>query len=98
MMGKFEKCSNEDKFTAHKHQKKIAEILEEMDKKEKFSTLVSVPTGGGKTKIAIDFCIGRLEGKENKVLWMADRLLWSSIFVTLVAKKYQFSVMMLSVP
>ncbi|NBH15857.1 hypothetical protein D3Z36_17315, partial [Lachnospiraceae bacterium] len=25
-------------------------------------------------------------------------LLWSSIFVTLVAKKYQFSVMMLSVP
>ena len=31
-------------------------------------------------------------GVANKIL------LWSSIFVTLVAKKYQFSVMMLSVP
>ncbi|MEY8393169.1 hypothetical protein AALA98_17875, partial [Lachnospiraceae bacterium 45-W7] len=27
-----------------------------------------------------------------------EGMLWSSIFVTLVAKKYQFSVMMLSVP
>lgn len=70
----FKKCSGKEKRNDYEHQKKIAYILDEMDKKENFSTLVTVPTGGGKTKIAADFCMKKLEEKGNKVLWIADRL------------------------
>ena len=42
-------------------------------KKEKFSTIINLPTGAGKTKIIIDFCKEQLD-KVNYVLFLADRI------------------------
>ena len=42
-------------------------------KKEKFSTIINLPTGAGKTKIIIDFCKEQLD-KGNYVLFLADRI------------------------
>lgn len=44
-----------------------------LDKKDKFSTIVSLPTGGGKTVIGIKFCLDRMK-KGHKILWLADRV------------------------
>lgn len=69
------KCDKEE-LEAYEHQKKIIKIQKEMDERDHFSTLVSVPTGGGKTRIAADFCMERLENEENgnKVLWLSDTI------------------------
>lgn len=60
-------------FEFRDYQKQTIEILREMDKKDRFSTLVNIPTGGGKTAIATNFCVDVLS-KGAKVLWMADRI------------------------
>jgi len=60
-------------FEFRDYQKQTLEILQEMDKKDRFSTLVNIPTGGGKTAIATNFCVEVLR-RGSKVLWMADRI------------------------
>lgn len=60
------------KYDPYPHQIKIASILDEMDSEGNFSTIITVPTGGGKTRIATDFCLKVLENKNNKVLWLCD--------------------------
>lgn len=70
----FKKCSNKEEYKNYPHQAKIAEILDEMNELERFSTIVTVPTGGGKTKIAADFCIKVLKTEGNKVLWLSDSI------------------------
>lgn len=47
--------------------------LDILDKKDKFSTIVSLPTGGGKTVIGIKFCLDRVK-EGHKILWLADRV------------------------
>lgn len=59
-------------FDPYLHQVKIADILEQMNDKGNFSTIVTVPTGGGKTRIATDFCLKALEDTNNRVLWLSD--------------------------
>ena len=59
-------------YDPYPHQVKIADILEQMNDKGNFSTIVTVPTGGGKTRSATDFCLKALENSNNKVLWMSD--------------------------
>ena len=59
-------------YDPYPHQVKIADILEQMNDKGNFSTIVTVPTGGGKTRSATDFCLKALENRNNKVLWMSD--------------------------
>lgn len=67
------KHKNEQEYEPYKHQTQIIGILEKMYKsKDSFSTIVAVPTGGGKTKIAVDFCLKMLLIDGNKVIWMSD--------------------------
>jgi superfamily II DNA or RNA helicase len=70
----FPKNETEGECSAYDHQKKISNILNEMDKADDFSTIITVPTGGGKTKIGIDFCLEKLldTKNDNRVVWMAD--------------------------
>lgn len=79
---KFE-AGEQDEHKNYQHQKEIAKILGKMEAFGSFSTIVDVPTGGGKTKIAIDFCVKALGaelGKDsvkpngNKVLWLSDSI------------------------
>ncbi len=56
------------------YQKDTLKILRKMDEeKESFSTIVNLPTGGGKTYIAIQFCLDVLK-KGASILWIADRV------------------------
>lgn len=70
------KKGNRKEKDNYPHQTEIADILERMEKKfGSFSTIVDVPTGGGKTKIAIDFCARALESdRSNKVLWLSGSI------------------------
>lgn len=55
------------------YQEAALKALRAIDKKEKFSTIINLPTGAGKTKIIIDFCKEQLD-KGNYVLFLADRI------------------------
>ena len=71
----FKACNNNEEYEPYPHQKEVASILEKMDEKGNFSTIVTVPTGGGKTKIAVDFCLSVLsKNTNNKVLWVSDTI------------------------
>ena len=42
---------------------------------ESYSTMIAIPTGGGKTRVAIDYLYKYVFSKPgNKVLWIAERL------------------------
>lgn len=62
-------------YSNYPHQDEIAKILQKMeDECKKFSTIIDLPTGAGKTKIATDFCVKALELDDNKVLWLSDSI------------------------
>ena len=57
-----------------RHQDETDGILKEIaNELHRFSTIVNLPTGSGKTKIAIDFCEWGL-AKGEKVLWLGHRI------------------------
>ena len=57
-----------------KHQQDAYNALCEMDDNlKKFSTLINIPTGGGKTRIAVEFCKKVLKEK-CMLIWIAGRI------------------------
>ncbi len=67
-------CGGNDILELRDYQKETLEVLRTMDKeKEAFSTIVNLPTGGGKTYIGIQFCLEALK-KGARILWIADRI------------------------
>jgi superfamily II DNA or RNA helicase/site-specific DNA-adenine methylase len=70
-----------DKETAERfsyQQEAIAnlKLLDDTKKsRDYYSTLVVVPTGGGKTRIAVEYLYKHVINEEHKVLWLAERLL-----------------------
>lgn len=64
--------NTEDKW---KFQDDIINVLIEMDKQEKFSTIVELPTGSGKTCVAISFIKEMAKENEDvKFLWLTDSI------------------------
>lgn len=58
----------------HNYQKETLDILRRMEKEyDNFSTVVNLPTGSGKTQIAVNFCNNVLKDKKGKILWLADK-------------------------
>ncbi len=64
---------NNKQIDLRPYQEDCISKLNILDKKDKFSTIVSLPTGGGKTVIGIKFCLDRMK-KGHKILWLADRV------------------------
>lgn len=69
----FKKKIDNEKVNNYPHQNEIADILQKMEECGNFSTIIDLPTGAGKTKIASDFCVKALEDG-NKVLWLSDSI------------------------
>lgn len=55
------------------HQKMAMEALDKMNKEKSFSTLVVLPTGGGKTYTASMWLLKNAIDKKKKILWIAHR-------------------------
>ena len=59
--------------TPYNHQKNAMERLSIIDKEESFSTLVVLPTGGGKTYTASTWLLKNAIDKKKKIIWIAHR-------------------------
>lgn len=59
--------------TPYEHQRKAMECLDIIDKLDDYSTLVVLPTGGGKTYTASSWLLKAALNKHKKILWIAHR-------------------------
>lgn len=59
--------------TPYEHQKKAMECLDRLDGSPAYSTLVVLPTGGGKTYTASMWLLKNALDKKKKILWIAHR-------------------------
>lgn len=59
--------------TPYEHQKKAMECLSNVNSKPAYSTLVVLPTGGGKTYTASMWLLRNALDKKKKILWIAHR-------------------------
>lgn len=59
--------------TPYEHQKKAMEALDKMNQAASYSTLVVLPTGGGKTYTASMWLLKNAIDKKKKILWIAHR-------------------------
>ena len=59
--------------TPYDHQKSAMEALDRINKEKAFSTLVVLPTGGGKTYTASTWLLKNAINAKKKILWIAHR-------------------------
>ena len=59
--------------TPYEHQKMAMKALDKMNREAAFSTLVVIPTGGGKTYTASMWLLKNAIDKKKKILWIAHR-------------------------
>lgn len=59
--------------TPYEHQKKAMECLDKINKNLSYSTLVVLPTGGGKTYTASMWLLKNALDQKKKILWIAHR-------------------------
>ena len=58
---------------SYEHQRQAMRCLDVINKEKKFSTLVVLPTGGGKTYTASTWLLKNAVNKNKKILWLAHR-------------------------
>lgn len=71
--GKIDRLNHKNQRPSYQHQKKAKSNLDLINKKDSFSTLVVLPTGGGKTYTAATWLLKNAIDKRKKVMWIAHR-------------------------
>lgn len=71
--GEIKKCEEKNMRQSYQHQIKAKQSLDKMNKLDSFSTLLVLPTGGGKTYTAATWLIKNAIDKHKKVIWIAHR-------------------------
>ena len=64
---------NSNKRKLYDHQRMAMKNLDVMNRQSSYSTLVVLPTGGGKTYTAAVWLLRNAIDKKHKVLWIAHR-------------------------
>ena len=59
--------------TLYEHQEEAIKQMDQIDKKDNFSSLLVLPTGGGKTVTAVIWILRKAINQKKKVLWIAHR-------------------------
>ncbi|MBR5949654.1 MAG: DEAD/DEAH box helicase family protein [Clostridia bacterium] len=62
-----------NKRTLYDHQKKAIANLDLINRDSSYSTLIVLPTGGGKTYTAVVWLLGNAIDRKKKILWIAHR-------------------------
>lgn len=57
----------------YEHQKEAINQMDKINKKDKFSSLLVLPTGAGKTVTAVIWILRKAINQKKKVLWIAHR-------------------------
>lgn len=71
--GNVKVIEGQNKKILYEHQIEAMENLNRVDKKERFSAIVVLPTGGGKTLTATWWLLKNAVDKGKKILWIAHR-------------------------
>lgn len=61
------------KRVPYEHQKEAMRALDLLNRESSFSTMIVLPTGGGKTYTAVNWLLRHAVDKGSKVLWIAHR-------------------------
>lgn len=78
-----------NKRPLYEHQIDAIAKLNQIDKGSCFSSLLVIPTGGGKTFTAVRWLLNAAVDKEKKVLWIAHRhLLFDQAYDTFMKSAY----------
>ena len=64
---------NKNSRAPYQHQKAAMKALDSIDQREDYSTLIVLPTGGGKTYTASTWLLKNALDKKEKILWIAHR-------------------------
>lgn len=59
--------------TLYEHQEEAIKQMDKIDKKDNFSSLLVLPTGGGKTVTAVIWILRKAINQKKKVFWIAHR-------------------------
>ena len=71
--GKINRINQNNKRPSYQHQKQAKHNLDIINKRDFFSTLLVLPTGGGKTYTAATWLLKNAIDKHVKVIWVAHR-------------------------
>lgn len=71
--GEINRLENEDSRRLYAHQEEAMYNLSKINKKREFSTLVVLPTGGGKTYTLTRWLLKNAINRKKKILWIAHR-------------------------
>ena len=88
--GKINVASGQNPIDLYYHQAEAIKKLKKIDKQGSFSGIVAIPTGGGKTLMAMYWLLQNAINKHKKVLWIAHRHeLLSQAFISLRDNSYE---------
>lgn len=88
--GKVNTIGGQNPRSLYPHQKEAIKKMNNLNQKSNFSTMLVLPTGGGKTVTAVQWLLREAINKNKKILWIAHRhLLLEQAADTFIDNSYE---------